>query len=48
MLLMAAIRGIDNESAFSAPESTDDSNVHCLFSVRNMFFFALVVPGPFP
>jgi hypothetical protein len=38
-LLMAGIRGIDNEGPFTRPpESTDGSIVHCLFSVRNMFF----------
>jgi hypothetical protein len=39
-LLMAGIRGIDNEGPFTRPpESNDGSTVPHLFLVRNMFFF---------
>jgi hypothetical protein len=40
-LLMAGNRPPDNAAPAASPESTDKTNVHHLFSVRNMFFLGV-------
>jgi len=35
---MAGIRPPDNATPVAPPELTEEKTVHCLFSVRNMFY----------